>query len=64
MDTKGYALYNTIESINDGGPIISILAYSDQPPDAPVVFNKAHAKGFIAYDNSSKRAVYVVHSVP
>jgi len=53
VDTKGYALANTIDNLNAAGSSLSMIFYNDEPPDAEVVFTGAHAKGFIVYDKSA-----------
>jgi len=62
-DDNGGALSNTIDVINSMAGL-SLLVYNDEPPASPTVYTGAHAKGFIAWDQSSGRAIYVMHSVP
>jgi deoxyribonuclease-2 len=68
VDSKDEALPNTVMSINQlitsNGDTLNVLVYNDEPPNKPYNPKGGHAKGFIAYDNSTKSGIYIMHSFP
>jgi len=51
-----------INSLKDNDK--SLLLFNDQPPNSPWSPTGAHAKGIVAYSNSTQQGVYILHSAP
>jgi len=64
-DTKGEALPNTIEAINEiSSEHLNLLVYNDEPPNREWDPYGGHAKGILAFDNQTNTGVYIMHSFP
>jgi len=64
-DDYAGALENTIYMINSlKSNDSSLLLFNDEPPNDPWSPTGAHAKGVIAFSNSSQQGVYILHSAP
>jgi len=65
IDDEGSALFNTLDQLNHmSRSNINILAFNDEFPNGATHSNRAHAKGVIAFDTSSKTGFYLMHSTP